>query len=211
MLLLRRLFLLTVIGLFASAALTSCGSEAPPMGKAVENRDSVPVMTTYGVSKLISDSGVVKYKIVSEEWRVFDKTNPPRQEFLKGIFLEQYNETFQPVLHITADTAYCYDQNLWELRGRVFVKNKENGTVFRTEELFWDMGKHSIYSNKYMRITTPDRDVEGNRFVSNEQMTKYHIWQGRGSMPVPEESAAQSDTTAQRSAPNMQSADDDKR
>ena len=46
----------------------SCGTEAPPMGNAVYNRDSLPVMITYGVSKLISDSGIVKYKIVSEEW-----------------------------------------------------------------------------------------------------------------------------------------------
>ncbi len=191
----------------------ACGSDAPPMVDAVENRDSMPVMRTYGVSKLISDSGVVKYKIVAEEWFVYDKTTPPRQDFLKGIFLEQYDENFRPMLFITADTAYCYSQNLWELRGRVYVKNKENGTTFTTEELFWDMREHSIYSNTRMHIITPDREIEGNRFVSNERMTKYHVWQGRGFMPVPGESepAADDSVVVVRSAPSMQAAGDDRR
>ena len=116
------------------------------------NRDSAAVMTTYGVSKMISDSGVMRYKIVAEEWRVFDKTQPPRQEFPKGIFLQRYDEHFNPDLFITADTAFCYNQNLWELRGRVYVRNKATGTTFRTEKLFWDMQRHSIYSDKYMHI-----------------------------------------------------------
>lgn len=166
---------------------SACGDEAPPFGQAVENRDSASVMSTYGVSKLISDSGVIKYKIIAEEWCIYDRTLPPRQEFLKGIFLEQYNEAFQPVIHITADTAYCFNQNLWELRGRVLIKNHENGTIFRTEELYWDMREHIIYSNKHMKIVTPDREIEGDRFRSNEEMTKYHVSQSRGSIPVPKE------------------------
>ena len=63
-----------IIGVVALSALAGCGSEAPPMGDAMPQRDSMPVMTTFGVSKLISDSGVMRYKMVAEEWRVFDKT-----------------------------------------------------------------------------------------------------------------------------------------
>lgn len=185
----------------------ACGSDAPPMGAAVKNRDSLAVMTTYGVSKLISDSGLIKYRIVAEEWRVFDRTVPPRQEFPKGIFLEQYNENFQPALHITADTAFCYNQNLWELRGRVFIRNHENHTVFRTEELFWNMREHSVYSNKHMHIVTPDREIEGERFISNEQMTKYHVWQSSGFMPAPEDNGGElADSGAVGSTPDTLSA-----
>lgn len=164
-----------------------CGTDAPPMGSAVENRDSLPAMITTGVSKLISDSGVIRYKIVAEEWQVFDKTNPPRQVFPKGIFLERFDEKFNVNLHITADTAYCYNQNLWELRGRVFIKNDANLTTFRTEKLFWDMNRHEIYSDTYMHIVRPDKELEGNWFVSNEQMTRYHVRQTNGFMPMPRE------------------------
>lgn len=178
------------------AAVTSCTDEAPPTGAAVGNRDSAAVMTTYGVSKMISDSGVMRYKIVAEEWRVFDKTRPPRQEFPKGIFLQRYDEHFNPDLFITADTAFCYNQNLWELRGRVYVRNKATGTTFRTEKLFWDMQRHSIYSDKYMHIVTPDRELEGDAFVSNEQMTRYEIKQSRGYVPMPADNTPAADTAA---------------
>lgn len=192
--------------------LAGCGNDAPPMGEAVNNRDSLPVMVTYGVSKLISDSGVVRYKIIAEEWRSFDKTTPPRQEFPKGIFLQRYNENFTPDLYITADTAYCYNQNLWELRGRVFVKNFANGTTFSTQKLFWDMGRHEVYSDVYMHIITPDRDLDGNWFRSNEAMTQYHIRQTAGFMPMPSESgiagsgggtAAVKDTASTDTVPTM--------
>ncbi len=131
--------ILVFLHIIALLALGACGTEAPPMGAAIEERDSIPVMSVQGVSKLISDSGVVRYKIVAEEWLVYDRTKPPRQYFPKGIFLMRLDEKFSVDLFISADTAYCYDQNLWELRGRVRINNKAEGTKFSTDELFWDM------------------------------------------------------------------------
>lgn len=149
-------------------------------------------MVTTGVSKLISDSGIIRYKIVAEEWEVYDQTSPPRQVFPKGIFLQRFDEKFHVDLSVTADTAYCYNQNLWELRGRVFVRNIKNET-FSTEELYWDMGKHEIYSHKHMHIVTPEEELEGNSFRSNEQMTDYVVSWASGLMPVPRDE--QTDTT----------------
>ncbi len=91
--------------LLAVTSVWGCGNDAPPTGAAITDRDSMPVMVTHGVSKLISDSGVVRYKVIAEEWRVFDKTNPQRQEFPKGLFLLRYDKRFNVDLYITADTA----------------------------------------------------------------------------------------------------------
>ena len=87
----RGAWLAVLIGLTAvlPGVLAGCSTEAPPMGDAVRNRDSLPVMVSYGVSKLISDSGFIKYKVITEEWQVYDKTKPERWEFPKGIFLER--------------------------------------------------------------------------------------------------------------------------
>lgn len=168
-----------------SGIMAGCGNDAPPMGAAVQNRDSLPMMVTHGVSKLISDSGVVKYKVVAEEWQYFDKTTPTRQVFPKGVFLERYDKTFKVDMYLTADTAYCYDENLWELRGRVFVCDREKGITYRSEELFWDTQKHRMYSRKYMHIVTPDKDLEGDWFEANDQLTYYHVRQTAGFIPMP--------------------------
>lgn len=199
--------LATVAATFLLALVAgACGNEAPPMGEAVKTRDSLPVMTTYGVSKLISDSGIIRYKIIAEEWRVFDRTQPPRQEFPKGLFLARFDEKFRTNLYITADTAFWYDQNLWEMRGNVFIKNLENETTFSTEELFWDMTRHKVYSNKYIHIVEPDQELEGNWFESDEKMNVYHVRKTKGYMPVPQEgsdSGENGDSTVavQREAP----------
>lgn len=161
----------------------ACTSEAPPMGEVIGCRDSLPVMTTYGVSKLISDSGVVRYKIITEEWRVYDKTTPQRQYFPKGIYLERYDNNQRTNLHITADTAYCFDQNLWELRGRVLVNDMEKQLVYQSEVLFWDMRKHIFYANQPFVIDEPERHIAGEWFESDEQMKRLEVKNSSGYMP----------------------------
>lgn len=171
----------------------SCSNDQPPMAPALQQRDSLPIMTTYGVSKLISDSGVIRYKVIAEEWKVYDKTNPPKQTFMKGIFMERLDPKFQVDLIMTADTAYWYDQKLWELRGRVYMRRKD-GMRFNTDELFWDMDKHELYSRKYMRITTATQQLTGGYgFRSDEQLTRYEFDNASGYFPKPDDAA--SDTT----------------
>ena len=142
-------------------------------------------MTTYGVSKLVTDSGRVTYRIIAEEWRVFDKTEPPRQEFPKGLFLERFDKNFKMNMYITTDSAWCYDQYLWKMLGHVVIIDKLTQTKFYTEELFWNMREHRFYSSRHMHIIKPDRELQGDRFTANEQLTKYHVWQSKGFMPMP--------------------------
>lgn len=64
--------------IIAVYALISCSEEHEHMAPAIRDRDSVPVMTTYGVNTLISDSGVIKYRIVTEQWEVNENKKPSR-------------------------------------------------------------------------------------------------------------------------------------
>ena len=102
---------------------------------------------------------------------------------MKGLLMERFDEGFHIDLHVQADTAYLHEQRLWELRGRVVIRNIE-GTLFRTEELFWDMNEHQMWNTKYMKITTTDEELEGTDFRSNEQMTDYYVSNSVGAFPV---------------------------
>ena len=110
----------------------SCSEVQEHTAPAINERDSVSMMTSYGVNTLISDSGVIKYKIVTERWDVNTVRKPSRWTFEKGIFLEQFDEKFHVEGYINADTAWYYDQQkLWELRGRVHIRNVRNsGDVY---------------------------------------------------------------------------------
>lgn len=189
----RKLLWITVWCLAAVAVVSSCKDAKPPTAPAVRLRDSSTLITSYGISKLISDSGRMRYKIVAEEWRIYDRTDPPRHTFPKGLLLEKFDQKFHIEMYLTADTAYWYNQNLWELRGRVRVWNTD-GTVFTSQRLFYNMREHEFYSNVYSHLVTPDREVEGFSFRSNEKMTRYVINNTRATFPLPEGAAADDDS-----------------
>ncbi len=167
--------------LLASALLPSCTEQQEHIAPAINDRDSVSMMTSYGVNTLISDSGIIKYRIVTERWDVNTIKMPSRWEFMKGIFLEQFDDKFHVEGYIQADTAWYYDQKrLWHLRGRVRIRNV-NGLVYTSEELFWDGIKHEFYSNVFSKVVTPERTMQGTYFRSDERMTHYFVSNSKGS------------------------------
>ena len=168
--------------LFAGAVLfASCNKQKEHTAPAIHDRDSVSMMTSYGVNTLISDSGIIKYRIVTERWEVNQTRHPSRWIFEKGLFFEQFDEKFHVEAYVQCDTAYYFDQQkLWELRGRVRVRTVD-GLRFSSEELYWDQARHELYSNKYSRLVTPDREMEGTYFLSDERMTHYTITNSKGS------------------------------
>ena len=82
------------------------------MGEAITERDSLPVMDTRGVTTLISDSGMIRYRINTEEWKVFDRKVPPYWAFEQGVYLEKFDTLFQVEASIEADTAYFYNKEV---------------------------------------------------------------------------------------------------
>lgn len=161
--------------------LASCEGQKEHTAPAVHDRDSASMMISYGVNTLISDSGVIKYRIVTERWEVNTVRNPSRWIFEKGLFFEQFDEKFHVQSYIQCDTAYYYDQKkLWELRSRVSILTKD-GLRFTSQQLFWDQASHELYSNVPSRLVTPDRTLEGTFFRSDERMTRYFVSNSRGS------------------------------
>lgn len=163
------------------AFLGSCEEQKEHTAPAVNDRDSASMMTSYGVNTLISDSGVIKYRIVAERWEVNTVRNPSRWIFEKGVFFEQFDEKFHVQSYIQCDTAYYYDQKrLWELRSRVSILTKD-GLRFTSQQLFWNEAEHELYSYVHSKLVTPERTLEGNFFRSDERMTKYTVTNTRGS------------------------------
>lgn len=164
--------------------LFSCDDSDKQTGVDIGERDSLPWLKSQGVSTLISDSGIIRYKIISEDWYIYDKKDPTYWSFEKGLFIERFNESYQVDAYISCDTAYFYDRKrLWELRGRVLIKNMK-GETFKTSLLFWDQIAHRIYSSAYMEIDGETRKLSGYNFSSNEQMTDYIIHSSKGQFPL---------------------------
>lgn len=170
---------------------SSCEGRKKALGDAITERDSLPVMATYGVISLVSDSGVMRYRINTEEWLVYDRKKPSYWAFEKGVYLEQFDSLLHVDASIKADTAYYYDkEKLWKLMGHVDIKNLK-GEHFTTELLYWNQATQKVYSDKFIRIEQPDRIITGHGFDSNQQMTVYVIHNIEGIFYVDEEAEKQ--------------------
>ncbi len=166
------------------------------------------MMKSYGVNTLISDSGVMKYRIVAERWEVNEVLNPPRWIFKRGIFMEQFDQNFHTEAYVQADTAFYYTtKKLWHLIGNVRVKTID-GLRFSSEELYWDQNRRELYSYCFSRVVTPERELQGTYFTSDERMQHYTVSNSVGSFKRDEEEkkkettatadTAKADTTPKR-------------
>ena len=153
----------------------SCSGKNKKLAEAISENDTLPSMKSLGVTTLISDSGITRYKIVAEEWLIHDKKNPPYWAFEKGVYLEKFDTLFRVDASIKADTAYYHEKKkLWELRGHVQILS-QRGDKFQTDLLFWDEKKEKVYSDKFIQIEQEDKVIKGYGFESNQDLSEYEI------------------------------------
>lgn len=153
----------------------SCSKEKKEFIPSFTNKDSVPVMDTRGMSMLISDSGITRYRLKAQVWQVYDREKDPYWYFPNGVYVEQFDSLLNIEASIEGDTCWYYtDAKLWELRGHVKVMNRK-GEKFTGEELFWNEKAHLVYSNKLMMVESDSSYVYGYGFESDQSMTDYHI------------------------------------
>ncbi len=147
----------------------------------------MPALDAEQVTTLISDSGVVRYRVKAERWQVFDKANPPYWEFDNGIYLERFDEEQNIDAWLQADYAYYDEQaQIWHLIGNVHAKNLE-GEEFDTPEIYWDQKTEKVYSDTTIVITRETSIIRGVGFDSNQSLTKYTIRKPTGVIPIRDE------------------------
>ena len=164
----------------------SCSGKGKNLADAVAENDTLPSMTSLGVTTLISDSGITRYKIVAEEWAIHDKRNPPYWAFEKGVYLEKYDREMNLEATVKCDTAYYYsEQKLWKLIGNVNIKNIKDER-FYTHLMYWDQENEKIYSDAYIKIEQTDQVTEGIGFSANQNLTVWQINNTKGIFAVEE-------------------------
>lgn len=153
---------------------------------AITDRASMAVLEASDVTTIISDSGVVRYRIKAQTWKVFDKADTPHWEFPDGIYLEKFNENLEADASIESDYAFYNEPaQRWMLRGNVHAMNLE-GEQFDTPLLFWDQKSESIYSDSSIIITREASIIQGVGFRSNQELTQYTILRPTGVFPIKE-------------------------
>lgn len=178
-----RLLPAVTFALVAASTLWSCKEKEQELMKGNFDPEHFATMTTTNVETLISDSGVVRYKIESPLWLVFDQAQEPVWKFPKGVHLEKFNDLFRVEAEVKCDSAlYFKNKQLWRLDGYVEITNIA-GEKFLTPQLYWDQRQQKLYSDSFIHIEQRGRIIEGYGFSSNERLTQYEIKKVMGMFP----------------------------
>ena len=164
----------------------SCGSDVKEVVHDKFDPETSFTLKTTDASVLISDSGITRYRLVAKEWLMYAKAKEPYSYFPEGFYVEKFDSLFNTEASIKADTAYNYEKkHLWKLVGNVKVENLE-GKKFETSLLYWDQNQEKIYSDQYIRVEEGDKVITGYGFESNQDMSKYLIFNSAGTFPIDE-------------------------
>lgn len=167
--------------------LVACHKPEVQQGAVTLPREQIAALMTDTVSTLISDSGVTRYRIEAPQWLLYDKTDPPYQEFPQGVYLEQFDYDLFVQASLQSDYAYYNEKTqVWTLTGNVHALNRK-GEQFETPKLIWDQKTHRVYSDTTIHITRETSIIEGVGFESNEEMSKYTILNPTGVFPIKDE------------------------
>lgn len=163
---------------------TSCGKEKTEVVEVAFDPEATYTMKATNITDLISDSGVIRYRVIADVWYDYAKAAEPYWFFPEKGYAERLDSLLNVELSIQADTIYFfYKKDLWELVGNVKVLNLK-GERFDTEHLFWDVKNEKAYSEAYIRVENEDKIITGIGFESNLTMTKYDVFNSQGIFPV---------------------------
>lgn len=157
-----------------SVVFLSCKDESKSSVNFDYDPEVIPSMLTHNDTMQISDSGIIRYKVIAKTWEIFDRAKDPHWRYPNGFYLEQFDSLRNIIAVIKADTVWNYtSRKLWKLRGNVFIYNR-NDETFKSDELYWDERQQKVYSNTFVEVNRPNQMIlRGRGFEANEQMTNY--------------------------------------
>lgn len=165
----------------------SCSNENDVLPD-LENETPKPVEISINTEILYSDSAVLRLKIVTPELQRWTNLETPYVEFPKGLNLFFYDSLGNVESTLKADYAIHYtDEKRVEVKHNVEVVNGKD-EILNTEHLIWLQKEEKIYTEEFVKITTPDEIIYGDGLESNEQFTKYRIKNIKGTIAVDEDS-----------------------
>ncbi|WP_255412461.1 LPS export ABC transporter periplasmic protein LptC [Dysgonomonas sp. Marseille-P4361] len=169
----KGLFFIMVLLFSIPFVLASCKDNSKSVVDYEYDKETMPIINTDSVSTLISDSGIIKYKVLAKTWEMYDRAKDDYWYFPDGIYLEQFDTLFNIVVSVKADTAWNFsDKKLWKLTGNVFIENHQTKDTYSSPEFYWDQQKRMVYSDSVVTINSPEGGlINASKFSSDERLT----------------------------------------
>lgn len=136
---------------------------------------SLPGESARDVEMIYSDSGRIMIKLVSPVLNRY-LTEDPYIEFPEGLHLYFYDSAMNVKSELTANYGINYEnKKTMEVKDDVVITNHEKHEVLNTEHVIWDQRIKKIYSEVFVKRTTPDGVLYGEGFDADESLKSWKL------------------------------------
>lgn len=154
-------------------------------------RKKQPLATVHGFEYLYTENGLKRAYLKAPLYReFFEKGNEQITwaELKKGFILFFYDSLGTKMTSsVRADYGKLYDKrNKAYAKGNVVVTSSD-GKKLETETLHWNRKKDRLYTDDFVKITTPKEIIEGYGMEANTSFSWYKIYKIRGIFEVENE------------------------
>ena len=135
--------------------------------------DQTPVQTVDDMFFVRTENGKLKMRVETPRMEVFEHDTVTFDLFPKGIKIYGYSEEGLLETTIVARKAR-HDKNLrgkgelWSAFGNVVVKNIIKQETMETDTLYWDGAKEEIWTDCYVKMSSPSGYMQGYGMRSDE-------------------------------------------
>ncbi len=153
----------------------SCTNDLKDVQALPKNKLSAS-QTGDSVTLIYTDSTKIKIILKANRMLLFNKNvKEPFTVLPKGFYVTIFDEDEKVSSTLKGNYGVRFDvSKRMEAKYAVEVINK-NGEKLETEKLIWDEANKKIYTDAYVKITTPNQIINGKGLESNQDFTKYEI------------------------------------
>lgn len=168
--------------LVAGMLVFACANDLEEINR-VTSRENLPAQTILGNDITYTDSTVIQFNIKAGRIDRFPGEEP-RDEFSEGVAVVSYHPDGSVKSRINAENAtYFPEKKIMIARDSVTLLNDE-GKKLNTELLTWDESLGKIYTDKFVRITTPTEILFGDGLDAEQDFSRYEIKNIKGRIKV---------------------------
>jgi LPS export ABC transporter protein LptC len=171
--------------IWISSLLSSCDTDIRKVN-ALTTLDSIPDISIDKILVKQSESGTITLELTAPKLNSYQGPNP-YTEFPNGLRIIFFDSLMRPKSELTAKYGISWDnKRTMEAKGDVVVKNFAKHAQLNTEHLTWDENKRKMYSDQFVKITTPEKIVTGKSMESDEVFDNWVVRDVSGTFYVDE-------------------------
>jgi len=181
----------SIVLILVGTMLFSCENDLATIAS-INVDDNTPIETSYDVELQYTDSGIVTMIMLSPLVNRYIGDDE-HLEMPQGINLKFYDTLGLVKSTLISDYAISYAKtNTMVAENNVIATNSKGQKLF-TEQLTWDKEKHTIYTDKKVKVVTEGKILFGDGLTSDESFDNWEITNPTGDIEVDEGDSSDSD------------------